>query len=56
MKPLSRRELLMQAGRGFGRVALASMLEAAPRNPLAPKPPHRPAKAKSVIICSCTAA
>ena len=34
---------------GFGSVALASMLEAASRNPLAPKAAHQAAKAKSVI-------
>lgn len=49
MRPLSRRDLLMQAGRGFGSVALASMVEAASRNPLAPKAAHQAAKAKSVI-------
>ena len=38
MKPYSRRELLIQSGRGFGALALAGMLEAAsPNNPLAPK-------------------
>ena len=49
MKHLSRRDLLIQAGRGFGSVALASMLQADSRNPLAPKAPHQAAKAKSVI-------
>ena len=49
MRPLSRRDLLMQAGRGFGCVALASMLEAGFSNPLAPKAAHQAAKAKSVI-------
>src|SRR3954447_4318657 len=49
MKHLSRRELLLQAGRGFGSVALASMLQADSRNPLASKAPHQAAKAKSVI-------
>src|SRR3979411_275975 len=44
----TRRELLLEAGRGFGALALASLLEAAD-NPLAPKPPHSPAKAKAVI-------
>src|SRR6478752_7041021 len=50
MKHYSRRELLIQSGRGFGALALAGMLEAAgPNNPLAPKPSHFPARAKSVI-------
>src|SRR6188472_3990246 len=45
----SRRELLLDAGRGFGALALSSMLEAGPTNPLAPKAPHFPARAKAVI-------
>jgi hypothetical protein len=49
MKHLSRRDLLIQAGRGFGSVALASMLQADSRNPLAAKAAHQAAKAKSVI-------
>ncbi len=49
MKPYSRRDLLLDAGRGFGGLALASMLEANTVNPLAPKPPHAPARAKAVI-------
>src|SRR5688572_32360551 len=49
MKDLSRRALLSQAGRGFGAVALASMLEAASPNPLLPKPPHAAPKAKNII-------
>lgn len=48
MKNLTRRDLLMQAGRGFGGVALASMLQGA-GNPLAPKAGHLPARAKNVI-------
>src|SRR5258708_732469 len=58
--PLSRRDLLRQAANGFGAVALAALLddrafagEPAPspdRTPLAPRPPHLPAKAKSVIF------
>jgi hypothetical protein len=53
---LTRRDVLVRAGHGFGAVALASMLDvpkahAAQRpNPLAPKPPHMPAKAKSIIF------
>src|SRR6266480_6994044 len=60
----TRREFLWQTGGGFTSVALAAMLGedffaaqsraadgASPFvNPLAPKKPHRPAKAKSVIF------
>src|SRR5215471_674949 len=46
---MTRRRLLCQAGGGFGAVALASLLDASGPNPLAPKAPHSPAKAKSVI-------
>jgi uncharacterized protein (DUF1501 family) len=56
---LSRREMLQRAGMGFGAWALLGLLSrerlaAAPSiqsvNPLAPKSPHFPAKAKSVIF------
>ena len=54
---LNRREMLQRAGGGFGMLALASLLErsalnaasASSLNPLAPKRPMLPAKAKSVI-------
>ena len=60
---LSRRDFLQRTGSGFGMLALTSLLAesgllgssaqaAAPAeavNPLAPKPPHFPVKAKSVI-------
>jgi len=46
---MTRRDLLSQTGRGFGLVALSGLLEAATTNLLAPKSPHAPAKAKSVI-------
>lgn len=56
---LSRRQLLTQAGAGCGALALACLLERSERamgieaatsvNPLAPRPAHFPAKAKSVI-------
>jgi Protein of unknown function (DUF1501) len=46
---MTRREILCKAGTGFGAVALSSLLEGAAINPLAPKPPHFAAKAKSVI-------
>src|SRR5438128_1985553 len=49
----SRREFLTRAGGGLGMLALADMLHAAEpaasNNPLAPKPAHFAAKAKSVI-------
>ncbi|HEY3132659.1 MAG TPA: DUF1501 domain-containing protein [Acidobacteriota bacterium] len=57
----SRREFLERAGAGFGAIALSYLLQqdgfildAAPGgervlNPLAPKPPHHPPRAKSVI-------
>src|SRR5580698_733478 len=46
----SRRRFLQEAGLGFGSLALASMLHGeANANPLETKPPHFPAKVKSVI-------
>lgn len=55
----SRREFLRKAGAGFGGLALLALLEreglsADPTgalHPLAPRQPHFPAKAKSVIWC-----
>jgi hypothetical protein len=61
----TRREFLWETGAGFGAVALAGILgddffgkaragEAAKFvNPMAPKPPHYAAKAKSVIFIFC---
>jgi hypothetical protein len=48
----SRRSLLRTAGAGFGHLALSGMLGAATtaKQPLAPKAPHFPAKAKRVIF------
>lgn len=54
---MNRRHFLQRAGAGFGSVALAHLLaqqgllaaETAAANPLAPRPVHFPAKAKSVI-------
>src|SRR5215469_8183549 len=51
----SRRDLLRVMGTGFGMAGLASTLNAASiapasLNPLAPKAPHFPAKAKHVIF------
>ena len=48
MNPYTRRDLLLQAGRGIGGLGLASLLQAA-ESPLAPKAPHQAAKAKAVI-------
>jgi hypothetical protein len=51
----TRREFLRDSFCGFGTLALASLAQqqgvrAAPPNPLAPKPPHRPAPAKAVLF------
>src|SRR6059036_6736 len=46
---MTRRDMLCKAGRGFGAVALSSLLDAAANNPLAPKPPHAPATATRII-------
>ncbi len=61
--PLSRRRMLQQCANGFGAVALSALmrdpafgaLSSTPRpsastNPLAPKAPHFPARAKNVIF------
>jgi hypothetical protein len=55
----SRRDFLTKAGAGFGSLALLALLErdgltadpAGTLHPLAPRQPHFPAKAKSVIWC-----
>jgi Protein of unknown function (DUF1501) len=56
-QPLSRRELLKRSSGGFGALALAGLLAAEsrateldPRNPMAARPPHFPARAKRVIF------
>jgi hypothetical protein len=56
IRPVSRRAFLTQAGTGLGLLGLATLLAEAndttppdPREPLAPRPPHFPAKAKHVI-------
>jgi hypothetical protein len=47
---MTRRELLLKTGRGFGALALADLLAAGDSGgPLAPKQPHEAARAKSVI-------
>ncbi len=47
--PISRRYLLRRSACGFGLMGLTSLL-AESADPLAPKPPHFPAKAKRVIF------
>lgn len=49
----SRRELLWKAGGGIGGLALSNVLSGASVSPLAPKPGHFPAKAKSIISIFC---
>src|SRR5687767_9747197 len=56
-QPLTRREMLRRSSSGFGSLALATLLgeespaPAAPSdNPLAPRPPHYPGRAKRVIF------
>src|SRR5947209_5612955 len=56
---LTRRELLTRAAGGFGAIALAGMmaeLQAAETSadPLAPRPPHLPARAKRAIFLYMT--
>ena len=52
---LTRRDLLTRCGTGFGALALGGLMsqlgltQAAPLNPLTPKQPHFPGKAKRVI-------
>lgn len=46
----NRREFICDAFCGFGALAYTSLLHAESVNPLAPKPPHAEAKAKSVIF------
>ena len=48
--PINRRDALLRIGSGFGLVGLANLLAAESSSPLAPKPPHFPAKAKRVIF------
>ncbi len=53
-RPITRREILQSAGCGFGYLALAGLTAgaagASPSNPLAPRPPVLPARAKRVIF------
>ena len=51
----NRRQMLRRAGAGFGSLALAALLADEARrgpaaNPLAPRTPHFPARAKRVIF------
>jgi hypothetical protein len=52
--PPNRREMLLRTANGFGALALAALLgehsSAADANPLDPRPPHFPARARSVIF------
>ncbi len=60
--PLNRRDMLFKCANGFGGLALMALMAdksfgaavttapASTRNPLAPRPPHFPAKARSVIF------
>jgi hypothetical protein len=57
--PMTRRQMLRRCAGGFGAVALAALLNdraygaeaaQAPPSPFAPRPPHAPAKARSVIF------
>jgi hypothetical protein len=53
--PVNRRQFLRSSGYGLGAIALSQLLErdgygADTANPLAPRPPHFPAKAKNVIF------
>jgi hypothetical protein len=52
--PLTRRQILQQAGAGFGSLALQSLLGAdgllSSQNPLSPQAPHFAPRAKSVIF------
>lgn len=52
-RSMTRREMLRASSAGFGGLALAGLLgqeACAAANPLAPRPPHFPAKAKRVIF------
>jgi hypothetical protein len=46
----TRREFLLRSSGGLGALALASMLDAQQQDPLAPRQPHHPPTAKSVIF------
>lgn len=46
----SRREMLLQAGAGFGGLALAALLDRQSRGDATPRAPHHPPRAKSMIF------
>ena len=46
----TRRTLLQQSAAGFGLLGLRALLGSEPANPLSPKPPHFPPRAKRVIF------
>src|SRR5262245_11638389 len=48
-RPVNRRQALRRIGGGFGLLGFANLM-AAESSPLAPKPPHFPARAKRVIF------
>src|SRR5919198_692357 len=56
--PLTRREMLLRCANGFGAVALTALLgdpaygvtPATASDPMVPRPPHHPARARSVIF------
>lgn len=59
--PLSRRDMLLRSAQGFGAIALAALLaddghastgddSTGPVDALTPRPPHHPARARSVIF------
>jgi hypothetical protein len=49
----SRRELLNRCGGGIAGLAMSNLLQGASVNPMSPKAPHFPAKAKAVISIFC---
>ena len=54
-QPITRRTMLQRSAAGFGYLALQAMLgreqaQAAVVNPMAPKPPHFPARAKRIVF------
>ncbi len=55
IQPITRRTMLQRSAAGFGYLALQAMLgreqtQAAVVNPMAPKPPHFPARAKRIVF------
>ncbi len=49
----TRREMLVRCGMGFGALGLADLAAREPAaNPLAPRPPHFPARRSASSTCS----